>query len=193
MDRKKDRDEQAYLEYLEDIEIARKEIQGIKLYPTESIVCDLYAIPSHNHQAYYAIIYEHAGKYEMVYAKSQIYTPGDSEPIKMYRFADCKEADKRTGTEGRILIGIAHLPKVFMDMLVEILDRIPSWHIQGAGGIWLDGVTQAIRVYHGDDVVKEVVYKEAEQIPLSGGGKDLIEQLDNLYLRVEEIIDCVDT
>lgn len=190
MDKIKDWNEREYIDYLNDIEIARKEMQDMKLYPTEKIICDLYALPSHNHQAYYAIIYEHAGKYEMVYAKSQIYTPKYSEPIKMYRFADCKEADKHSGTEGRIIIGIAHLPEMFMDRLMEIMDSIPSKYILDEYGIMLDGVVQAIRVYHGDDVVKEVFYREAEQIPLSGGRKDLTEQLDNLYLRVEEMIDC---
>ncbi len=46
-------DNERYQEYLTDIEIARKEIADMKLYPKEKIICDLYAIPSHNFQAYY--------------------------------------------------------------------------------------------------------------------------------------------
>ena len=43
-------------DYLNDIEIARTAIYESKLFPKGQIVMDLYAIPSHNHQAYYAVM-----------------------------------------------------------------------------------------------------------------------------------------
>ena len=82
--------EEEYQEYEEDVEIAIGELTKMKLYPFDGrIICDLYAIPSHNHQTYYAIVYEKNGRYDMVYAKPQFYDPITHETIKMYRFKDC--------------------------------------------------------------------------------------------------------
>ena len=64
--------EEDYKEYLEDIDIAISAMKESLLYPAEDILFDLYAIPSHNHQAYYAVVVEKNGAYEMVYAKTEI-------------------------------------------------------------------------------------------------------------------------
>ena len=48
--------EERYNEYLYDINIAATAIKNALLYPTGKILYDLYAIPSHNHQAYYALV-----------------------------------------------------------------------------------------------------------------------------------------
>ena len=80
-------DEERYIEYLEDVEIARCAITDALLFPSERIFCDLYSIPSHNHQAYYAVIYNANGKYEMTYARTEIYTRHFYEPIKIYPFS----------------------------------------------------------------------------------------------------------
>jgi len=54
-----DHSEEKYREYLDDVKIAVSELTNMKLYPVEgNIVCDLYAIPSHIFQSYYAIVYE---------------------------------------------------------------------------------------------------------------------------------------
>ena len=64
--------EKKYHTYLDDIEIARKEIADVKLFPTGNLICDLYALPSHDFQAYYAMVYEHDGHQEMVYARTEL-------------------------------------------------------------------------------------------------------------------------
>ena len=50
-------DKERYEEYIEDVKIACSEMKSRKLYPSETVLCDLYALPSHNFQTYYAIIY----------------------------------------------------------------------------------------------------------------------------------------
>ena len=83
-------DNRWYSAYLQDVEIAKKEIKDMKLYPKKGILGELYALPSHNFQTYYAIIYEDEGKMKMVYAKSQIQVWHFSEPINMYTFKEAK-------------------------------------------------------------------------------------------------------
>ena len=49
-------DNRWYSAYLQDVEIAKKEIKDMKLYPKKRILGELYALPSHNFQTYYAAI-----------------------------------------------------------------------------------------------------------------------------------------
>lgn len=56
----------------------------MKLYP-EDVVADFYCIPSHNHQAYYAMLSCTDDNYRLTYIKTQVYFPGHKNPIKMYR------------------------------------------------------------------------------------------------------------
>ena len=54
--------EEDYKKYKEDVDIAVNELTKMKLHPFDGrIICDLYAIPSHNQQTYYAIVYENNG------------------------------------------------------------------------------------------------------------------------------------
>ena len=48
-------DKEKYKACIDDIEVAKTEIKNMKLYP-EDVVADFYCIPSHNHQAYYAML-----------------------------------------------------------------------------------------------------------------------------------------
>lgn len=118
--------EEEYQEYLEDVKIAVSELTNMKLYPVEgNIVCDLYAIPSHNYQSYYAVIYEKDSRYEMLYAKPQFYEPVVQEYIKMYRFKDAKEAENHPVKNGKIIMGIKHLPEEFASEIKDIADNLP--------------------------------------------------------------------
>ncbi len=87
-------DEKWYEEYMEDVRIARMEIENMKLYPSEALICDMYALPSHNFQTYYAMLYEHHGRWEMVYAKPQIYRYQYAEPVKMYSFSTSRKVQE---------------------------------------------------------------------------------------------------
>ena len=101
--------EERYNEYLYDINIAATAIKNALLYPTGKILYDLYAIPSHNHQAYYALVVEKENSYELVYAKTEIKYQCIDEVVRMYSFADAKEADSTSNAVGKIIIGITPL------------------------------------------------------------------------------------
>lgn len=177
-----------YQEYLEDIEIARSAIAEARLFPSNEILFDLYAIPSHNHQAYYTLIYEKDEHYEMVYARTEIYTRHFSEPIKMYPFSDAREAEKRPASDGRIIIGIKKLGADLMGLLDEITISVPTTKYKEKHLISLDGVFQAIRCFKQGTVIKEIVYRDAANIPLPPEKKYLKDNLDDLYLMIEKLI-----
>ena len=180
-------DEKWYEEYMEDVIRARMEIENMKLYPSEALICDMYALPSHNFQTYYAMLYEHHGKWEMVYAKPQIYRYQYAEPVKMYSFSTSRKVQEHFG-DGRIIIGIRHLPDGFVKMVKNIIENLPDNHVLGEGVMGIDGVLQAIRVFDGDTVVKEVVYYLADMIPLKDQKEWMTKQLEELYLLVGKMI-----
>ena len=98
-------DKEKYKACIDDIEVAKTEIKNMKLYP-EDVVADFYCIPSHNHQAYYAMLSCTDDNYRLTYIKTQVYFPGHKNPIKMYPFALCKKAEKHPGKQGQFMIGV---------------------------------------------------------------------------------------
>ena len=177
-----------YLRYLEDVSIAVSELTNMKLYPVEgNMVCDLYAIPSHNFQSYYAIIYEQDGKYNMVYAKPQLYDPVLQMNIKMYRFKDAKEVENHPAKNGKIIMGIKHLTNEFVESLTDLVSSILTVRIND-GGIVLDGYFQAIRVYENNEVYKELAFKYGDEVVFREGKEYLSKVLDDFYISINEIL-----
>lgn len=184
-----------YTKYLENIEIARREMEAVKLYPKEEVVCDFYAIPSQNEQAYYAVVYHDNTGFKMVYAKTQIYTPENppelGEPIRMYDFRTCRDAMERSvhnsKWQGHVVIGLKKLSDDFVKQIDNLRKNLPEKYIlEGDWIVICDGEFQAIRFFEQGQVVKEVVYEIAEQIPVES--KELVNELENMYLTVGEII-----
>ena len=181
--------EKDYRAYKEDVDIAIAELTKMKLYPIDgTIICDLYAIPSHNRQSYYAIIYEKDGRFDMVYAKPQFYEPTVQEYIKMYRFKDAKEVENHPVKDGKIIIGIKHLPDEFVSMIKDIVSNLPTLRHKDEGFV-LDGYLQAIRIYKNKDVCDEVVFKCVDELVLPEGKEYLSGVLDELYIRIGELIE----
>ena len=179
----KDWKERQYHTYLNDIEIARREIADVKLFPTGNLICDLYALPSHNFQAYYAMVYEHDGHQEMVYARTELCASCYAEPIRMYSF-------RRTKINfGLIITGIKHIPSETESLLADIAENLPDEkYILKEDSAVIDGVLQAIRVFESDNVVKEVVYHDANRIPLKGHSEYLTDELCSLYIKIGDLI-----
>ncbi len=184
--------EKLYLDYIADIKIARAEIKNMKLYPTEAVICDIYALPSHNFQAYYAMFYERNGRMQILYAKPQIYHRQYAEPVKMYTFSTNRKVKNRSvydGRDGRIIIGMKYLSDKSAEMIKNIIRNLPeTWILEENMVVILDGVFQAIRVFDGDAVIKEVVYQTADRIPFKDQQELMAQQLENLYLLIGEII-----
>ena len=136
-----------YLDYIADIKIARAEIKNMKLYPTEAVICDIYALPSHNFQAYYAMFYERNGRMQILYAKPQIYHRQYAEPVKMYTFSTNRKVKIHSGYDGRIIIGMKYLSDKSAEMIKNIVRNLPGTCILEENLFIMDGVFQAIRVF----------------------------------------------
>lgn len=173
-----------YSQYISDIEIAVGEIKKMKLYP-RNVIADFYCIPSHNHQAYYVLLCETETGYELIYNKPQIQTIEFEMPIKMYRFTDCKKAEKSNRQQGNFLIGIKKIERQFGDELIERIKRLPEKYIYSEKEIVLDGVVQGVRFR--EDKTKTVLYREASKIP------EIIDAdimfWHDFYLEMEKIIE----
>ncbi len=182
--------EKKYRKYLENVKIAVSELTNMKLCPVEGkIVCDLYAIPSHNFQSYYAIVYEKAGRYEMLYAKPQIYDPVVQEYIKMYGFKDAKEAENHPAKAGKIIMGIKQLSEEFVNELKDIADNLPFEKKSEGDYLTLDGYFQVIRIYKNNAVSGELVFNDVEDLVFPDKKDYLSKILDELYIEVGKIIE----
>jgi hypothetical protein len=54
--------------------------------------------------------------------------------------------------------------------------------------ISIDGVFQAMRLFEKNNVTKEIIYRDAKEIPLSPEKTYLIDIMNDLYLTIENII-----
>lgn len=184
----KEWNEMWYRTYLEDIEIARSEIADVKLLPKENVICDLYALPSHNFQTYYGMLYGQGGHLEMVYARTECYphTSPDNGPVRMYSF---KHAGREPGLNGKIITGIKQIPLETELLITDIVANLPDGkNVLNGDTVCIDGVLQAVRVFKGGVVIKEAVYDNAEHIPLKEHREYLTEELNNLYVKVEKLM-----
>ena len=183
--------EEMYLDFLVDIEIARKELIDMKIFPDQGILCELYAVPSLNFQTYYAVVYENKGRVELAYAKPFIYTGCFDEPIKMYSFKDAKEAEKHPNAEGRIFMGIKRLSLNMELMFTDIMKNIPYNHFSGGHLVSIDGTFQIIRVSKDMKIVKQIAYRNSDEIAVPREKEYLKDVLNDLYIKVGEIIDNI--
>ena len=187
--------EEQYANYLNDIELANEALSEVLLNVSEKeIICDIYALPSHNHQTFYAKLYKTDKGYVILYAKPILHSVLDEEDIFMYRFRNSVEAGEANILRGRIVCGIKYLDKAFVEDLLAKLECLPEKHILDSGMFILDGVFQAIRVFEDGITKKEVVYEDAEDIPFEEKANltELISFYSELYLRIEQIIGCGD-
>lgn len=180
--------EERYCEYLSDVDIAQEEIKKMLLWPKEEIICDFYAIPSHNYQTFYMAVYKDKDDWEMVYAKPQIYTYRYLEPIRMHSFVDVKETDNHSSEEGRFIMGIKKIPGELKNIIVDVINCLPEKHLGDENILTIDGVFQAVRVFEGSEVVKEVFYNFSSSIPLKSESTQMRDILDDLYLTLGDFI-----
>ncbi len=173
--------------YKEDIQIAIAAMKESLLYPDSEIIYDLYAIPSHNQQSFYAVIYRKNDEYEMVYAKTAIYHMLFDEPIRMYPFSDAQNAKSKANCDGRIIVGISKLDDSFVDRLSDVIVTVPAGYYYDNELFMLDGVFQVVRSFS-DGAAKEIIYENTGRIPSIDDQPEIKDFLENMYLFVGKII-----
>lgn len=177
-----------YAESLSDIAIAQNALEQSLLVNAVvgcRLLCDVYCIPSHNHQAFYLQVYG-GTKYTLLYAKTLIsdFLGGNNA---MYTFADALEANDHAAKKGAIYCGIKHLPSDD-GTISRLLSCLPSEEeCCNEHGIVLDGVHTVIRNHqYNPPVVLE--YNDSRQIERNKVTQEQKDFMNDLYLRIEEII-----
>jgi len=181
-----------YEEYLQDIELANKALSEAMLnVSSEDLICDIYAIPSGNHQAFYGKLYCQGGRYSLVYAKPilnhPVYYP---EEVYMYLFKDASAVNKKDGRQmGEIVCGITNLEEEFVKNLDSKLKALPDKFVLEEDAFVLDGVMHGIRVYESSHIQKTCFYNDSKCIPYKGEMTPELQWYYSVfYLMIEQII-----
>lgn len=183
--------EREQAEYNKDVCIAEKALQEMRLDSlicAEKMVCDIYCIPSHNHQSFYLKLYDNQSDFIVVYVKP-IIIDNLGNQIKMYRFSECEKADKIQPGSGHTYCGIKHVPKSELSELLSIIQSLPQKAEWESGGICIDGTFTVFRLLNCANQICEFAYHDAKKLEafnsLTNREK---EYMMNLFLTFESLI-----
>ena len=177
--------------YLRDIEVAEAELTH-KNFRNEncSVLCDIYALPAHNHQTFFARIVSERGFYKMIFAKPIQNSIWFHDPIYMYTFDEAKRFEEHPMKQGRIICRARLIDKSLADSVIfsvyKLADSQPEQTVTPTG----EAVFTAIRVYEGGRPWREVFYTDAEKLVFSDSTDHFedVKLLSNLYLKIEKLI-----
>lgn len=179
----------SYDRYLSDIDyalIALEESLLLKAIKETDLICDVYAIPSHNHQAFYLQVYDVGEFFTLIFAKTYIIDRWGLDCV-MYRFVDAVEANKHPGFQGHVYCGIKHLPKT-NDTIKQLIECLPQRNeFADESALHIDGVATIIRNYCSRSPIN-LAYYNSNDIKINNITHEQRLFLDDLYLHIERII-----
>lgn len=177
-----------YEGYKRDVQIAQTEIALNFGSEPNGTICDIYSLPSHNHQTFYCKVISENGFTKLIYAKAIQNSIWFSEPIYMYRFEEAKCFSDHPIRNGRILCGKKIVKKSlverFLLLLSELSDDQPDDLVEPA----IDSELTAIRLYEEGKVVREVLYTDAEKLVFRENNTKYREYMRDLHRFIEKII-----
>ena len=178
-----------YAGYKRDTQIAQTEIAlNFGCEPSETI-CDIYSLPSHNHQTFFCKVVSENGFTKLFYAKAIQNSIWFSEPIYMYRFEEAKCFSDHPIRNGKIFCGKKIIRQGMAERLVNILKKLSNDQPDDLVTPAIDSELTAIRLYEDGKIVREILYTDAEKLVFrSEEDKKYAEYLRNLHLFVEKII-----
>ncbi len=177
--------------YLQDIEIANKELIEKSFFADpRSVICDIYVLPSHNHQTFYGKVISEHGFYKIIYAKAIQTSIWFSDPIYMYRFDEAKRFENHPMKKGHIVCRAKLIEKSLINRLLFTIERISEKQPDNLVEPYLDEIFTAIRLYEGGTVIREIMYTNAERLEFrdSADKNEAVEFLRSLYVSFEKII-----
>lgn len=181
-----------YAGYLRDIQIAQTELELNVPSRPDKTVCDVYSLPSHNHQTFYCRIIKENGFAKVEYAKAIQNSIWFSEPIYMYRFEEAKSFTDHPIRNGRIYCGKKIIRNSLLDRLMHILDTLAPEQPEDLVTPALDAEFTAIRLYDNDKASREILYTESNKLVFcectEHEHEKYIEYFRDLHLYIEKII-----
>ena len=179
-----------YAGYRRDAQIALTEIaRNFELHTVESI-CDIYSLPSHNHQTFFCKIASENGFVKLLYAKALQNSIWFSEPIYMYRFEEAKKFIDHPIRHGRISCGKKIVQRDFAERIVKLVKSLSSEQPSDLVTPCVDSELTVITLHENGKVIREITYTDAEKLAFGTGSvdNDDIEFLRDLHLKIEAII-----
>ncbi len=179
-----------YAGYLRDIQIAQEELALILRSEPKKIYCDVYSLPSHNHQTFYCRVINENGFSKVEYAKPIQNSIWFSDPIYMYRFEEAKRFSDHPIRKGRILCGKKIIRNSLVEHLLSFTDALSAEQPNDLVNPTIDSDLTVIRLYEDNKIIREILYTDAEKLSFKEGEKrdKSIEVFRDLHLYIEKII-----
>lgn len=178
-----------YAGYIRDIQIAQTEIALNFAPDTEDTVCDIYSLPSHNHQTFFCKIVNENGFSKLIYAKAVQNSIWFSEPIYMYRFEEAKCFSDHPIRNGRIYCGKKIVNKNTVERLLMTLNALLPDQPEDIVAPTIDAELTAVRLYENGKVMREIIFTEAEKLEFRDGDKKAYrDYLRDLHFLIEKLI-----
>lgn len=179
-----------YAGYQRDVQIAQTELALCVFSEASETVCDVYSLPSHNHQTFYCRFINENGFIKIEYAKAVQNSIWFSEPIYMYRFEEAKMFADHPIRNGRIVCGKKIIRYSFLEQLTQIVNKLSDNQPDDLVDPCLDSELTAIRIYEKNSVVRKILYTNSEKLIFreeDTQGK-YAEYMRDLHLYIEKII-----
>lgn len=182
-----------YAGYLRDIQVAQTELALNLPSAPDKTICDIYSLPSHNHQTFFCRVVMENGFVKLEYAKAIQNSIWFSEPIYMYRFEEAKNFIDHPIRRGRIFCGKKIIRNSLMERLLRVIGTLAPEQPDGLVAPELDADLTAIRVYDDNKkVCREIVYTSPEKLAFrectEHEHEKYIEYFRDLHLYIEKII-----
>lgn len=179
-----------YAGYKRDIQIAQTEIDMALDAEQCKTICDIYSLPSGNHQTFYCKAVTENGFHKLLYAKAIQNSIWFSEPIYMYRFEEAKLFCDHPIRNGRIICGKKIVRNDKIDSLLEIVNSLCDEQPDDTVNPTDSANFTAIRLYSNNKAVREILFTEPEKLAFREGTDISLytEYLRTLYLHLEKVI-----
>lgn len=179
-----------YAGYRRDVQIAQTELALCVFSEANETVCDVYSLPSHNHQTFYCRFVNESGFIKIEYAKAIQNSIWFAEPIYMYRFEEAKLFADHPIRNGRIICGKKIVRYSLLEQLMRIVNSLSDEQPDDLVRPAIDSELTAIRVYEQSKVVREILYTDAEKLVFREADteREKSEYMRELHLYIEKII-----
>lgn len=176
--------------YLRDIQIAHTELTLNIDFDQKNVLCDIYSLPSQNHQTFFCKIASENGFMKLIYAKAIQSSIWFSEPIYMYRFEEAKSFEDHPVRRGKIICGKKIVKKTAVEQLMNMLDDLEPEQPDDLVNPVVDADFTAIRVYENGAVTREIFYTDADKLRFrnSDDQKKYVGYMRALHLYIESLI-----
>ena len=177
--------------YETEISTAQSELtqKGFRAEDT-SVVCDIFSLPSRNHQTFYGKLIQERGIYKMIYAKAIQNSMWFSEPIYMYTFQEAKRFENHPMKKGRIICRAKLVEKGFVNSLLFTVWRLSEKQPDTTVTPSADASFTALRLYEKGNITRSIIYTDASKLAFRGSAdhSKTVEFLNDLHLSFEELI-----